>query len=352
MEINRTARYALFILLAGYSVGQVEATCQLASMIQSCTGTCQYITVNGHDPSQALTGSFWGLGGGDPALGPGDDNGTDLARGNTDPNLDWLKSYQGHFYVAGAWSNGGVDNCILDATTPSPKRTVTMLADATGSQGYFGVLCAAANAFANFDYAPLGEVTLAPVPQSAVVRVTGLAEDEVEVELSSPSEESIAPGLHLESSCGTDSVVTGYRTYYRALPLDAPPPSTRVAADGWTAVPGQNPFGTSPVFRVTCGADCALYVANSLVFDSGFETPYLSSNVCVTGRDTDENGILDGCDGDNAQTHKLEITLSPVMPSLQPRNPKPRRTRQTPAARSASTQLSHIRSPAASWTQT
>ncbi len=293
---SRLARVAILMVVLSASFVRIAATCSTANLIQGCAGPCQYITVNGSAPSGAVTGNFWGLGGGNPVLGLGDDNGAVLARGNTDSDLDWVKSYEGSFYLAGSWGNSFVDNCIMNNTTPSPKRTVVLLADATAREGVFAALCSEADLGGNFDYYHLGTATMAPIPAPAVTRTSVLSGNSIEVELSSPPLQEVAAGLYLDSSCPSNAVVTGYKTFFVTLPIGDPPPSSRSPTSGWTLTGEPTSLGASTVFTAMCGVDCALYVATSLVFDGGFESAYLSKNVCVTGVDANSNDIIDGCD--------------------------------------------------------
>ena len=109
------------------AVQTASAFCDNARVIAGCGGTCAYINSPGQSTTGlggSMKGNFWGLGGGNPTIGIGDDNGVNLATGNPSPPDDWIKSYLGQNYVAGAWSTFGVDGCVDGSTTPSPKRTV------------------------------------------------------------------------------------------------------------------------------------------------------------------------------------------------------------------------------------
>lgn len=119
----------------------------------------------------------------------------------------------------------------------------------------------------------------------------------VQVEVASPTEEQLAPGVYPGNNVSLtfSQIVFGYRVYYQALPVTSPPPSDRHRS-AWTPAAPATPLGAATTFTVACGLDCALYLAQSIVFDSQFETGYLSDTYCVTGLDVDLDGVIDGCD--------------------------------------------------------
>ncbi len=275
------------ILAAGLAIlpgflDSVHAFCDNARLIDGCAGgTCQYIQSPG---AKAFKGSFWGFGGGNPTVGAGDDNGSLLAVGNGNPNNDWVYSNSGNYYIAGIWSVTGVDGCVDNNTTPFPKRTVIALSDADPpgdtSKAYFGLVCKEQDANGNYPVSLLGPPQLVQIPyphllassRSPGVSVTGTFRR---------ASANISGGTLADASCGP--LLRGYKLYTQVRPNGAGQPGNRDRASGWTAAPtGEIAIDQdSPPLTVSCSQSTSVYVAMSLVFESGFETAHVSQQVRI-----------------------------------------------------------------------
>lgn len=257
-----------------------------------------YIVSPGAGTAASLLGAFWGLGQGDPNGNPGGtDNGSlgpqtpDQASGST-----WLRQGGRGAYLAGEWTaDQRIDGCIHNPPNSQPAKMVIAVSDQDllGTHGFFAVACVRENISANFDFTDVGrDIELYPIPSPHVVRATRTSPDHVEVELASPLAAEIMPGVYTSADCAAASLVTGYRAYFtRAMIITPPgspsPPQTMAPCDrrrtsgGWTPAGPPVPLGTNTTFTVTCKTGCVLYVAISLVFDSGFETDHVSMNVIL-----------------------------------------------------------------------
>lgn len=290
MRIIKVTTLMAVALVAAATAQPASALCSGARLISGCAGTCKYIYIGAqgqsHGPSPALRGNFWGLGGGNPAPGLGDDNGLDEAQGNADPNIDWVKSYVDSgsvwHYLGGAWSNALVDGCVDDATTPSPKRTVVALYDQAPSlrpsssqlAGYFAVLCNRANIYSNYDYdGTPGDHILAPIPYPSVH-----ASGQGSVIVYPPAPSLLAPGIYaLDPSC--TNLVRGYKICSQVA--GGYPSDLNRLTGGWTCGSEMTTeWTTVPV--PPCGTSQLMFLATSLVFDGGFETLFVSEPTSVS----------------------------------------------------------------------
>lgn len=264
--ISRIAVLVAVALVVAVSVQPANATCALARLIGGCNGTCNYITVAG-SPSN-VGGSFWGMGGGNPAPGLGDDNGLDTASGNADSAIDWVKQYAGNYYLGGSWGNAAVDGCVDNATTPSPKRTAVAYCGQAGGVGYALAMCQLADSGGNYSYW-LGEGSSHAVPVIPKVKITG-ANGRTSINIGAPAVS--ANLLALDASC--TGVITGYKVYQQIRPTAAgAPQDLNPATGGWTPA-GSN---LSVLPTPPCAQGSTLWVAQSLTYDSGFESCVLSA---------------------------------------------------------------------------
>jgi hypothetical protein len=88
-----------------------------------------------------MTGAFWSLGYGNPAAGPGSDNGSWL------PEERWLFWQETGSYLFGDWRNPGVDGCIDGLIPPGESSEVMALAlsdtDIFNQEGFFAAAAVA-----------------------------------------------------------------------------------------------------------------------------------------------------------------------------------------------------------------
>jgi hypothetical protein len=112
-------------------------------------------------------------------------------------------------------------------------------------------------------------------------------------------------GLYLDQPECAAGAVVGFRVYAQTVPQGDPAPVDRTRDDGnpatgWELAPGgEGPFaiGSQATVTFTCHTVRDAYMATSLVFDGGFEVPYVSRNstqiLCgYCGTDDDLDG---GC---------------------------------------------------------
>jgi len=264
-------------LVVAVSAQPARATCANADLIGGCNGLCKYIFTNGATPSSALTGNFWGMGGGNPAVGLGDDNGADLAQGNADSSIDWIKSYAGQFYLAGNWANAAVDGCVDNATTPSPKRTVVVYTDQAAGKGYFLAMCKQADVSANYSFfGTPSDHNLVPIPRAPIATSSRVSGVTASLSMSAPDTAGLAAGVaNLDATC--TGTVRGYKVYTQLRPNAAGAPTDLHTASGWVAQGGEVAVANGTSSTVPCSAASSVWVANSLVFDSGFETAFVSA---------------------------------------------------------------------------
>jgi len=282
-----------------------------------------------------IAGSFWALGRGDPALDRGVDNGGYATLGGPYPFYgynSWVYIYP-YFLTRldGSWSNPEIDGCIDDET--SPECMAVVLSDQDLGQGYFALLSAEADAQGDFSFdqpIPPGEfrapILMAPIPAPSVAGTSSVGGVlNVDVDLADVPDEA----LYLDAPNCDSGVILGYRIHQQTAAAGQPAPVDRTRDDGdpttgWEVAIGGElvqgdplPLGVPALIRASdCTDQGRLYLAATLVFDSGFELDHVSANgptvECGTCVDVDVD--LDGfgvgacaprllfdCDDDNAQ---------------------------------------------------
>jgi hypothetical protein len=256
--------------------------------------------------SSGFDGAFWMLGAGDPALDAGADNGAFPALDG--PSAGWVRyDVPGQpAFVDGSWAaDARVDGCVGDVS--EPHCMAMMLGDQRAGIGYFALLSDEADASNEFSFAqPAGaSIGLATIPRPGIngsqlinpytLRVASIVR-------------TVPPGgLYLDDPQCSAGTVVGYKVYQQLTPRGGTAPVDRTRDDGnpltgWeVAVGGAGPSGeplpiNSPTtLTVTCYTAKDLFMATSYVFDSGFETPFVSFNAprilcgnCAV--DNDEDG--------------------------------------------------------------
>ena len=238
----------------------------------------------------SFTASFWALGRGDPAVGSGIDNGAHDSGA-------WFTFVQeaGYFYageISTSWGAAGVDGCIFGAgPTPGPdgtECTAALLADEYLGRPYVAIVT---GAIGPTDHTWLNQpgdaaIILRELGSPIITGSTFLGPGQFEVSILPPAVP--ADALYLHPSCPA-GVVTGFKVYVQQTDSSDPPPTDIRRDDGdpstgWEiAEGGVRPNGEalplgSPAaipWECYCGSP-RTWLAVSLAFDRGFETPFLS----------------------------------------------------------------------------
>ena len=293
-------------------------------------GSCPYAGCydfeSGPPVSPDLLEVFWALGTGDPRIGYGDDNGDWDSSSWTKHALllgpgyvyyypAWMTLPDGPPGIPGSapdWSDAG-DGCVLNAGATTGldgnECMATLFGDQWSAVGYFALMTASVGALGDFAFpvSSTDSIVLRPVPEP--LHLSYDPQNPFDPwscsQIHIPAPPIPQDALHLEPACG-DTIVLGYRIYGQCLQRGAMPPSDRTRDDGnpqtgWEVVAGGElpsgeplPPDQSAVVNLDClpfpGQDG--YLALSLVFDGGFELPYVSFNAprisCC--RDDDEDG--------------------------------------------------------------
>jgi hypothetical protein len=241
---------------------------------------------------EELRGAFWAMGSGNPLIGVGDDSGFwDVSewamvrsRVVCDPYLGCVRLTTPPT-IEGDWTaDPMVDGCIDD---DDDACMMLMLADQHAGEGFFALLSAGGGT--PFDLRGACQIgvpfspdycwaILAPIPapRAGGMRRAGISI--VKVNIDAPSMDDLAAGLYTDRRCDSDAVY-GYNIYqYVGEEQGVPPKDRHIGAD-WALLNAEaiQP-GTSTAVSISCRKRDAAYLAGSLVFESGFETPYLSAD--------------------------------------------------------------------------
>jgi hypothetical protein len=258
--------------------------------------------------------TFWALGTGNPAVGPGDDAGGYTHSGLPDfvypaGGTSWLYlnySYAGsgyYYYFAGeiftGWgASAAIDGCVQNNAPGT--CTCLLITDHDPTDSYFAIL--SDNADINTWNTELsqpgsdgagnfGEIILRPVPDPSIlntVRRTPSLDLDITVSVANPT--SAIYGGRDGAGCACGPI--GYKVLENIVLRGSPPPTNRdIVTGGWvestlggastgTAQPANGtPMGTSVLVESICGStDHDVYIATQLIFDSGFTTPVVSGN--------------------------------------------------------------------------
>ncbi|HKQ59949.1 MAG TPA: metallophosphoesterase family protein [Candidatus Polarisedimenticolaceae bacterium] len=236
----------------------------------------------GSSISSSFAGAFWQLGAGDPPSGSGVDNGTFPALDGA--SAGWVVYDAGQpASLRGSWAQDArVDGCI--GSGPEPRCMALLVGDQAAGVGYFAALTAAATPEGAYEFGPANHapIRLAAVPKPAITGSSAINSYTLQIHTLVAA---IPPeGLYLDSPACSSSVVTGYRIYEQRTARGAAPPLDR-RRDDWEPAAGGSgpggaplPLGTPTVITLTCYTAVDVFLATSLVFDGGFETPLLSRN--------------------------------------------------------------------------
>jgi hypothetical protein len=239
-----------------------------------------------------LEGAFWAAGSGDPLVGVGDDSGFwDVdewamvwSRVVCDPYIGCVRLTTPPL-IDGDWTvDPMVDGCIGPG---SGECMFVMLADQHAGEGFFALLSAGGGM--PFDLRGACQIgvpfspdycwaALAPISPPGIDSLRRAGISSVKVDVDAPSIEDLAGGLYTDRRCEGNAVV-GYNIYQYVGEEDGVPPKDRRIGEDWALLTAEPvPPGESTALRINCRKRGTAYLAGSLVFESGFETPYLSAN--------------------------------------------------------------------------
>jgi len=230
-----------------------------------------YSEITGTTNGPGLRSNFWMIGpainGGNPAVGPGSDNGpvTDAV---------WIGAYPGTGMsqtIFGSWDTVTplpYDGCPDPLGPGAPMAYSLSDLDGTGNMVY-AVGCTGrtlVGAFFEFDFTVGGPgctvgcapIALVPAPKATITGTTRSAGN-ANITVGSPD---FSLGFYGDGTpgCAMGNVITHYEIFKQEIPRDAAAPVNRDASAGWVSVGTQN-IGTSFNFSTACGANCDVYVA-------------------------------------------------------------------------------------------
>jgi hypothetical protein len=316
--LNRFALAAVAVLVLAAALTPAQAACGGNPVIQTFAGPygtsfiwTQNIFAPGYYPgyppfgnyytkpwTPAFEATFWALGTGDPAVGPGDDAGT-----WTVPPWPWAyynPTYYGYYYYAGSifagWgANAGIDGCLQN--NPPGTCTCVLLTDEDGTDGYFAIT--GNNASAGLWWTQLDQpgfdgagnaapIILWPMPRPVILNSVRQATTlDLCLTVTYPGS---PPADHTLGTCGGSGACgpIGFQVVQMILPRGAVPPATR-QAPAWTIMTlcdGSpqpiTPIGATVDVLSPCGAtNSDVYLAILLYFDNippHFTSPVVSGN--------------------------------------------------------------------------
>jgi hypothetical protein len=289
----RIAAPAVLVLLAAGMFSPAEASCGNARGIGP---NLNIYTPGGpfppynHAVTPDLKGSFWSFnpapGGGDPALGLGNDN------GSTD-QYNWLywPGYPGYATgpfaahlggVTGAshWNAVGVDGCIDNdgaiAGTADPAQCMVVLLtdDNDTDNGFFALLSVGPDAGQDYNFATAtggGPINLAPIPKPNITGSVRNGANSVDLTVNVQLPPGPANGLYLTCQ---QAALSGarYRIYVQDTAPITDPPGGEDSRDlsQWTPSGGPIPVGQPTNVTVTCGGvDREFFLCSTVEFPTG-----------------------------------------------------------------------------------
>ena len=291
---------AALVIVVG-AVQPVEAVCanvRLFSSFNSATGYYSALLSDadwdyyyGGNPagsdiggtvSSALTGTFWHLGNGDPALLAGNDNGSFAALyGFIYTSIGYNSA------IDSKWdADAGIDGCIdTPVGGPADKCMGIFLMDKDEDGAtVFALLTSPADAGQNYNFDQAGgaPIVLAPLPAISITDSQQGGDDSVIITVQGPTDAELeATGgyyLNMTDECAAKADINpimGYRVYECVLPSGSPPPVPGDAC--WTlADEAVVETGAPSTNTVLCGdapPDGAddVYMSYKLILDGGFE---------------------------------------------------------------------------------
>lgn len=269
---------AAFAAMAVLGATDASAVCANALTFghttPSCGGYCGVVTPDGGYPTG---GSFWSLGTGTAVAGTGNDNGS-WTLGTPSPTTSWCKQYTGGCYLSGTWAgNGGIDGCIDGLITGGGKENmVVQFSYEAGGQGYYAAASASRNnAGAEFEFTGSGQnIVLQAIPKPSITGTTRTAPN-VQISVGSPN----LGAFTTDGVLTAGQVIKQYRVYKQVVPRAAAAPASRNRLTGWVAAGAAVNLGSPFSYSETdCATDKDIYLAASVVYDSGYESDAVSAN--------------------------------------------------------------------------
>jgi len=267
---------------------QGEAACTAGNVIFAS----YYAPVTGTTNTGSLRSSFWMLGAGNPAAGPGIDNGTVAESGV------WLKPYGTMpLTIVSGWGDAaGYDGCPDTLGSNSAMAYVFSDIDGAGDLTY-AVGCASrvTTAFAEFNFSvPAGCDSIATCTPIALVAapkatITGTLRTGTEAQITVGSPD-FSPGFYGDGTpaCAIANVIPQYDVYKQQIARGAAPDSNTDVSASWVLV-GTGNVGSPFSFTTTCTTtNCDVYVALTPHFNSNFGTgePATGAPTRLTKRST------------------------------------------------------------------
>jgi hypothetical protein len=294
-----------------------EAVCSNPSI--SFAGYYTGLHGYGEITAPSVVGRFWALGFGNPSVVVGNDNGTvGLA--------NWIYPYGGNQILLGTWSQSdGIDGCIEGKIAPGKPSEIMVaeFSDYYGWAGFFAIAAAARDAgnWVQFDFSAVGpDITLANIPTPSILASSRIGPHTLRIRVGGPSVSHLATAFYSDGSVSLSDVILGYRVYQVTLMPGSPVPGV-FRQDGWVPLTGTMPLGQPSDVNLECNHRNN-FLAVSLVYDSGYESVYLSQkspeiqcDICLGDSDLDgwsdnpECGSLD-CDDADATTHPGGIEIN------------------------------------------
>ena len=287
-------RYSLglgVLVLAAMIAQPAFAACASPNLIEStyiytpgqCTAGASYPCdgTNAGAPyygatTPAFGGKFWSIGGGNPAAGAGNDNGTWPANEGVYPNNTGFTNNYPYYpqyigYLAGlssaaTWAvDSRIDGCINN--DPAPQCMALLLQDQAGGVGYYAFLTTQ-NSGGDYAFPFDGSViTLAPLPKPGISGSSRPTANSLELTVESPV---LGAGMILDPNCASAPV--SYKVFAQQVDETDPSNPNRDTENAgiWTEV-GSESIGNPVIVTVNCVGDKDVFLAQTVVFDSGFE---------------------------------------------------------------------------------
>jgi hypothetical protein len=255
-----------------------------------CGGGYCYVTSGGVRTNASIQGNFWGVGAGNPAIGPGVDNGNQ-------GNLDWMpdQGFGGGVGLKGDWlvgPSGNPDGCIDTLGAGGAMAIGLSDIDGSAATGFFAAACVTRDgtAVTEFDYTkivPESHIDLKPIPKPVISSSTRIGEN-TQVTIAPPNFDSIyySDG---SPSCAINNVITRYDVWVQQTTRGGAAPTDRNTAAAWvlgaTCAAGQ-PCNVTVPCAGGPGSSCDAFFAVSPKFDganvvpanAGFGTGRVSPN--------------------------------------------------------------------------
>jgi len=231
-------------------------------------------TITGTTNGPSLRANFWTLGGGNPSIGVGADNGTFTAQ------ADWIIDSPAGWAINGDWAANNYDGCP-DVAQPNTdlQRMVVSLSDVDGTGNMtYAVACVDRDtqAASQFGFDGVGEhIALVAAPKANITNTVRTG-TEASITVASPD---FNPGHYTDGSVGCElaSVIPQYEVFKQTVtcavrPCPAPSNANDATAPTWVSA-GVGNLGSPLTFTTTCGTtNCDNYLAVVPRYNSGFTT--------------------------------------------------------------------------------